>query len=224
MKTLKLHRALGPQPLGLRIGLLLILALLLIAAGWPRGLQAADEGLYGAAAPPNSAFVRVFNASAQPLSAIRIGDQNIDEVAPRSASDFVFLPAGSQVLNSGSGNQNLSLQAGRYYTVVREDSGFTILDNPRMENRLKALVLFYNLTDGGTLGLKTADGRSAVVEGVKPDSFGSREVNAIKASLAVYDGATKVADARPQGLERGRAYSLFATGPASAPQLTWVVN
>lgn len=199
--------------------------LILLASAWSSRLRAGgDEGLYGAAAPPGSAFVRVFNATPQTLDGIRVGDQDINELAPHTASDFVFLPAGNPSLSAGGASQPLSLASGRYYTVVREIRGFTVLDNARHDNRLKALVLFYNLTDGGALGLKTADGAAAVVDGVRPDSYGAREVNAIKAQLAVYDGSSKVADARPMGLERGRAYSLFATGSASAPLLTWVVN
>ncbi|MDP3857033.1 MAG: alginate O-acetyltransferase AlgF [Stagnimonas sp.] len=199
--------------------------LILLLASWSSRLRAGgDEGLYGAAAPPGSAFVRVFNATPQTLEGIRVGDQTLDELAPQAASDFVFLPAGSPDLSAGGASLSLSLVSGRYYTVVREPRGFTVLDNARHGNRLKALVLFYNLTDGKALGLKTADGSAAVVDGVQPASYGAREVNAIRAQLAVYDGSSKVADARPMGLERGRAYSLFATGPASAPQLTWVVN
>jgi len=218
------HAPRQPQQPLRRFALFAVVLLLTLFCYVSPSRAAGDEGLYGAAAPPGSAFVRVFNATPQPLDGIRVGSQSINEVGPQTASDFVFLPAGSQALSTATGNQTILLQAGRYYTVVREAQGFTVLDNARHDNRLKALVLFYNLTDGKTLTLKTADGSAAVVDGVKPDSYGSREVNAIKATLAVYDGGTKVADARPLGLERGRAYSLFATGPASAPQLTWVIN
>ncbi len=196
--------------------------LLLSAPG--RARAAGDEGVYGAAAPEGSAFVRVFNATTESLAGGRIADQNIDEVNGNTASEFVFLPPGSHTLNIGGASQPLTLAANRYYTVVRTASGFSVFDNGRHENRLKALVLFYNLTDGAALSLRTADGKAAVVEATSPKQFGSREVNAIKATMAVYDGGQKLADARPIGMERGRAYSLFATGPSATPVLSWVVN
>ena len=63
-----------------------------------------------------------------------------------------------------------------------------------------------------------------MVDAVAAKTYGSREVNAVKATLAVFNGSEKIADAKPIGIERGRAYSLFATGSATAPTLTWIVN
>ncbi len=84
-------------------------------------------------------------------------------------------------------------------------------------------MIVYNLIDGTTLSLKTPDGRG-VVEDVKANAFGTREVNAVKVSLALFDGQKKVADVRPMNLERGRAFSLFVAGSRDQPVTSWAVN
>ena len=206
------------------LGLLLAMLFVLFAGGRLGRALAADEGVYGPTAPEGSAFVRLFNASNVPLSGGRIGEESFDEVAGTSASEFVFLPPGSQTLSVGADSQAITLAPNRYYTVVRTGTGFTVLDNGRHQSRLKALVLFYNFTEAPALSLRTPDGKAAVVDAVAAKAYGSREVNAVKASLAVFSGTEKIADAKPVGMERGRAYSLFATGSATAPTLTWIVN
>ena len=65
--------------------LLFPLALLPIAHG-------GDEGVYGPAAPPDAAFIRVFNATAQGELQARIGDKVLDDIPAFGASEFVFLP------------------------------------------------------------------------------------------------------------------------------------
>jgi alginate O-acetyltransferase complex protein AlgF len=40
----------------------------------------------------------------------------------------------------------------------------------------------------------------------------------------VFNGGTKLAEAKPVTLERGKVFSLFVTGSVAAPVLTWVVN
>ena len=185
--------------------------------------RAADEGVYGPVAPPNSAFVRVFNATAQPELQARIADKTTDEIPAFGASEFVFLPPGKYTLAAGAVSQPVTLEANKFYTAALEGKEFRLLQNERYTNRLKALVIVYNLVDGSTLSLKTPDGRP-VVENVGPNSIGSREVNAVKVNLAVFDGAKKLADVKPMNLERGRAFSLFVAGDKDQPVTSWVVN
>jgi alginate O-acetyltransferase complex protein AlgF len=200
-----------------------LLAATLLAALAPAQARAADEGVYGPVAPPNSAFVRVFNATAQPELQAKIADKTLDEIPAYGASEFVFLPPGKYTLTVGAASQPVTLQANKFYTAALEGKELRMLDNERYTNRLKALVIVYNLVDGSTLSLKTPDGRP-VVENVGPNSIGSREVNAVKVNLALFDGAKKVADVKPMNLERGRAFSLFVAGDKDQPVTSWVVN
>jgi alginate O-acetyltransferase complex protein AlgF len=198
--------------------LLFLLALALAAPA-----RGGDEGVYGPAAPPDAAFIRVFNATAQGELQARIGDKVLDDIPAFGASDFVFLPAGKYTLAAGPASEAVTLKQGRYYTAALDGKNFRLIDNDRYSNRLKALVIVYNLVDGSTLSLKTADGR-AVVENVAANSFGTREVNAVKVNLALFDGARKVSDVKPMNLERGRAFSLFVAGSREQPVTSWAVN
>lgn len=199
-----------------RTHLLFLLALAAPARG-------GDEGVYGPAAPPDAAFIRVFNATAQAELQARIADKVLDDIPAFGASEFVFLPAGKYTLSAGPASEAVALKPGRYYTAAIEGKAFRVLENDRYNNRLKALVIVYNLVDGSTLSLKTADGRP-VIENVAANSSSSREVNAVKVNLALFDGARKVSDVKPMNLERGRAFSLFVAGDREQPVTTWIVN
>lgn len=184
----------------------------------------ADEGLYGPAAPPGSAFVRVFNGTTQSIIDAKVGPEDFNEIPAFEASEFTFLPPGSYELTAGSVKHKLTLQADRFYTAAILDGKVQVLDNARYTNRMKALVMVYNLSGDAELSLKTADGRAAVVENVKPNSIGQREVNAVRAQFALFKGAERVAAVKPVALERGRAFSLFVAGTAAQPVPVWVVN
>jgi alginate O-acetyltransferase complex protein AlgF len=184
----------------------------------------AAAGLYPPAAPPGSAFVRVFNGTTQPKISAQIGDKNIGDTAALEASPYIFLAPGTYPAKIGSASSNLPLQGSKCYTAALEQSGVHLFEQDCFNSQLKALVSMFNLVDGTTLSLKTADGSQAVVENVAANASGHREVNPVKASLAVYNGSTKLADAKPVTLERGKTFSLFVTGSASQPVLIWSVN
>lgn len=99
-----------------------------------------------------------------------------------------------------------------------------VFEQDCFNSQLKALVSVFNLVDGATVSLKTADGSQSVIDNVGANASGHREVNPVKASLAVYNGATKLADAKPVTLERGKTFSLFVTGSTSQPVLIWSIN
>jgi alginate O-acetyltransferase complex protein AlgF len=180
-------------------------------------------GLYPPAAPPGSAFVRVFNATTQPKVTGKIGDKPVPEAAPRDASSYIFLAPGEYPASIGSTQENLKLERSRCYTVAVAPDGLHPFDQDCFNSQLKSLLSVYNLIDGTTLSLKMADG-TTVIDNVSANASGHREVNPVKANLAVFNGATKLADAKPVSLERGKVSSLFITGTAAEPTLTWVVN
>jgi alginate O-acetyltransferase complex protein AlgF len=204
-----------------RIARIALVATALLAAAAAR---AGDEGIYGPDAPPDSAFLRVFNATPQPLEDVRLGAEDIGEVHAYQASEFVFVAPGTHTLSAGPLTRPVKLAADRYYTAVLQDGRFALLDNERYHNRLKALVIVYNLVDAGALSLRTGDGRAAVVDAVAPNAFGTREVNAVRTTLALYEGNRRVAPVPPVTLERGRAFSLFVAGSKQQPVPVWVVN
>lgn len=184
---------------------------------------AGDGGLYGPAAPPGSAFIRVFNASDADFDA-RVGNETLSDVGAWQASDFAFLPAGSHTLSAGAASQSVDLSAGRYYTAVVGKSGVQLVNDDNSGNRLKALLILYNMAGTAPLSLRTQDGKTVVVPDVARGVSGKREVNPTKVQLAVYAGDTKLADAPPVALARGQAFSLFVVGEAAAPRLVWTIN
>lgn len=186
--------------------------------------RTADDALYGPEAPPGSAFIRVFNATDQVDLNVQVGDKTVSGVDAWEVSDFEFLAPGTHRLDAGTAATTVTLQPSRFYTAVVSAQGVRLLDNPPYQNRLKALVMFYNLTDADGLGLRTADGRTAVIDGVARNASGTREVNPAREPLALFKGEQRIADAPQQSFTRGKAYSLFAIGSADTPRLVWAVN
>lgn len=186
--------------------------------------RADDAALYGPDAPPNSAFIRVVNASANPDLDAQVGDKQIDGISAWSASEFEFLPAGAQKISAGAAQQSLQLQADHYYTAVVDGERMHLFDNSAYDNRLKALVILYNLTDKDALTLRTGDGGTTVVEAVAREGFGLRQVNAARAKLAVFAGDARIAETPALTMARGKAYSVFAIGPSAAPRLVVATN
>jgi alginate O-acetyltransferase complex protein AlgF len=183
---------------------------------------AAYAGLYPPAAPPGSAFVRVFNGTPQAKIVAQLGDKSIADTPSMQASSYIFLAPGSYGLKLGGQQKELSLQASRCYTAALQPQGIELFEQECFNSQLKSLVSMFNLLEGSTLSLKTADGATTVIDSVTPHAGGHREVNPLKASLAVYNGDAKLAEAKPVSLERGKAVSLFVTGSAQAPVLVWI--
>lgn len=200
-------------------GLLLAAAVLAAAS-----VRADDEGVYGPAAPPDSAYLRVFNATGESELDARIADEALSDIGAYSATDFVSVPPGQHTFRIGRHSEKLTLRKNLYYTAALAPDGVRLLENTRYENRLKALLILYNLLDDATLSLQTQDGKTPVIDAVRPRTYGTREVNAVKAGLAVYEGGQRVADVPPIALERGRAFSLFIAGRRERPVVTWAVN
>lgn len=198
----------------------LIAALLL-----PLAPAAADDAaLYGPEAPPGSAFIRVLNASGQPDLAAQAGSVAIDEIPAWSVSDFEYLPPGTVQLTAGNASTQATLQPNRFYTAVVDGQGVRLLDNEGYANKLKALVILYNLTDADALSLRTTDGSTTIVDAVGSNTSGTRQVNAARARLAVFAGDQSVAQTDTVTLSRGKAFSVFAVGPADAPRLITAMN
>lgn len=186
-------------------------------------LQAnADEGgLYGPKAPKGSAFVRAYNAGSSELS-VNVGNTALTDVPPQGSSDFKFLPAGNYSAQVGSGNLSVKLEADRYYTLVSQaGKDPQLVEEPAFKNKQKALLRVQNLSDA-KLTLKTADGKTPVVEDVAPQGRGEREINPVKVGLALFDGERKVSDLKPVSLQRGEVVCLYITGSGGKLSPVWV--
>ncbi|AIS14841.1 Alginate O-acetyltransferase AlgF, periplasmic [Pseudomonas chlororaphis subsp. aurantiaca] len=180
-----------------------------------------DAALYGPTAPKGSSFVRIYNASNQEVSAT-VGTTNLSDVAPLASSDFSFMPGGDYTAKVGSQSVPVKLAADHYYTLVNNASGQPqLIEEPPFKNKQKSLVRVQNLSDKA-LTLKTADGKTDVVQSVAAKGRGEREINPVKVSFALYEGEKKVSDLKPVALERGEAAVLYVTGNGSSLSPVWV--
>jgi len=183
--------------------------------------ETASAQLYAAAAPANSAFIRVYNNTANAGLPVQIGAAAQPALMAYSASDYQFLPPGQVLVKAGAHQKTMSLVANHYYTAVVSREGLAPYELSGVLNRLKAMVAIFNLMPATTLSLKTADGKASVFEGVAPGLAAQREINPLKLNLAVFDNATLIGSAPPVALDRGKVFSLFVSGSATSPVMVW---
>lgn len=186
-----------------------------------QAFAAGDSALYGPTPPKGSAFVRIYNASGQQVSST-IGNNKAVDVPAGKGTAFGFMPGGQYTAKLGSESLPVNVAGDHYYTIVKPASGTSKLveEGGAFTNKQKALVRLQNLTDK-PLALKTADGKE-VIPAVAPNGRGERELNPVKASLALFDGTNKVADLKPVNLERDKATVLFVTGQGTSLNPAWV--
>ncbi|WP_286913816.1 MULTISPECIES: alginate O-acetyltransferase AlgF [unclassified Pseudomonas] len=183
----------------------------------------ADAALYGPTAPKGSTFVRLYNAASAPAAA-SVGNTQIKQVGAQASSDFSFLPGGDYTAQVGGKSVPVKLAADKYYTLVNNNGGNPqLIEEPPFKNKQKALVRVQNLSDQA-LTLKTADGKTDVVQSVAAKGRGEREINPVKVNLALFEGNKKVSDLKPVALERGEAAVLYVTGSGSKLSPVWVTR
>lgn len=166
----------------------------------------ANEDLYDAVAPANSAFLRVLNLTGSGADVKVTGKSATQKVTAGQLGGYMFSPAGkvSITVNKVAGEYDLAADTAT--TFVFDGNALIKLDDKYVNDPRKALVSFYNLSDK-PVALKTADGKHALVDELGKNATGNRLVNEIKISLAAYAGDSKVADFDEQFLKKGRSYS-----------------
>ena len=169
------------------------------------GTVFAQTGLYDPAPPANSAFVRVLNAPTATL-----GDKTVT-ADKGAASPYVVIPQGDVTIKVGSVSSKLKVEAGKFYSVVPGITALTLVPDQAADNKAKALLTIYNLSKSPAVDLKTADGKTAVVTGVKPGESGSRAVNGITVELAAFSGTKMLGSLKSTALQRGSAYAIVVT-------------
>ena len=165
----------------------------------------AQEGLYDAAPPANSAFVRVLNAPTAILA-----DKYVT-ASKGAASPYVVIPQGDFTAKVGNISSKLKVEAGNFYSLISSGTTLVLLADQAATNKAKALLTIYNLSKSNSVDLKTADGKTSVVSGVKAGSSGSRAVNGITVDLTAFDGIKALGTVKGLKLERGSAYALVVT-------------
>lgn len=183
--------------------------------------SAGEGGLYAPIAPKGSTFVRAYNAGNTELN-VSVGNTALSDVSPLGSTDFAFMPAGSYSAKVGSTTIPVKLDADHYYTLVNQPGiAPKLVEDPAFKNKQKALLRVQNLSDTNVT-LRTADGKTKVVDSVAPSAHGEREVNPVKITLALFKGENKVSDLKPITLARGQVVSLYVTGSGNELLPNWV--
>lgn len=188
------------------------------------------QGLYDAAPPPDSSFVRVINVvtgTPSPLSPI-VGGKTLMTVAAKGHTDYYPLPKGDKKYVLGKLTGSVTLAAGHFYTLVVSGEAaavkMSLLEDPTPQNKARALINFYNLSSVPTLSLKTTDGKTTVIDKLGAGKVGSRAVNPLKVSLSAFGDTQPLATLKDTAFERGFAYTLLAMGTSDKLELVWFAN
>jgi len=184
---------------------------------------AQDEGLYAPAPPADAAFVRVVHGvSTAAAVAVSVGDREFGELSFAEVSPYRVVIRGDRIINVAGSETAFGVEVGKFYTLAVLPEGVVILEDAANENRAKALLSLYNLSDVEMVDLKTADGATDVLLGVEPQAQANIEVNGITVALGVFSNAEAVITFDEVKLERGAAYSAMVLGSADTPTVIWV--
>ena len=196
-----------------------------LTLGFSTGVFAGESALYDAEAPPTSAFIRVFNSSTgSELSDVQLGEKTISKVKPVSASSYIYLLEGNHKFVVGDKSLSLDLKKGHFYTLTNLGSELKVIEDKPFDSKKKSMVSFYNFLNENGATLATADGKLKVVEDVKYQKNGFREINPVRVSLTAMVDGNKVGSPQSVSLERGRVFSFFACGTKASPVLVKVEN
>ena len=170
--------------------------------------QDGNEGLYEMAAPPDSAFVRVVNITEGQVN-VEMDDWR-QSLSPRQAGDYLYRPAGKAQLTVEGKPFEFEFAARSVQTLVFDGAGLAAHQDIYFNNRLKALLVMYNLADQPAT-LQTLNGAVSVIGPLLAGSSGEREINGVKVALkvALDSGAELPLD--EVVLQRGRIYTVLVT-------------
>ena len=189
-------------------------AALLVTMAFCAALSANAQGhqsVYGPSTPGDSAFVRVLSLLPDPVR-ISLGATRIGPVAASSISSYQPVVPDIYVVRAGGRELEVVPKSGTWLTIACTPKGILLFSDPPHTDPARAQVFLYNLTTLPSLDLRTADGKTTVLAGVKSGASAQVVVNAISVSLALYNGSTLVTQVGSLALQRGSSFSVFALG------------
>lgn len=160
----------------LRSGWLRMLFVAALAAAMPvtsGQLSAQDASLYDDPPPDDAAYLRFFG------------------FPEATTIDAFGLSFSADRLNSGRynilhGDAVEGVTRGQIMTVVPDTEGAVVILQEPPRSRRKVMLQLVNLTEGGPISLKTVDGSVEIISPSDMRNIGSREVNPIQVSVAVF--------------------------------------
>lgn len=166
------------------------------------------DALYAAAAPSDSAFVRVINLSDRSVSWAMSSKNQAQQVAPGQIGAYRFTASGPTVIEIGQQKLTPTFEKNSATTYVYDGQSVQSLNDNFVNEPKKAQIGFYNLS-GQSLALKTADGRHEIVPTLANGQNGNRMVNELKIAFSAYNGEQAVVSFPETFLKKGRTYSYL---------------
>lgn len=195
----------------MRTAFILILAFL---AGLPVSAQG-HQSVYGPSAPGDSAFVRVLSLLPDPVR-VSLGATRIGPLAASTISPYRPVVPDIYLVRAGGKELEVVPKSGMWLTIACTPKGIILFDDPPHTDLARAQVFLYNLTSLPSLDLRTADGKTTVLAGVKSGASAQVVVNALTVSLALYSGTALVKQVGTLALQRGSSFSVFALGQGTS--------
>ena len=195
---------------------LLVASLIAFSVASP--LAAAPGSVYGPSAPGDSAFVRVVNAlDSVPSLRADLGATRFQDVSFGTVSAYRPVAPDVYLVRVAGLELEVIAKSRTYYTVAFTPGGILLFEDATHTDPARAQIFLYNLTSIDPIDLKTSDGKTVVVKGVRPGTSGVKVVNAVSATLAVYSGAVRLGAQTVLALKRGCSFSVFALGEPAKP-------
>lgn len=192
---------------------------------------AAEASLYGPQPPADAAYLRVLNASSQPVRLAFTDSGPAQLLAPHEVTRFSVLRPGEPLrvtidahplprIDSGSATAS----AGESVTiaVLHDAQGWrarAVTTRGARIDGLKATLQAYNFASNCGANIGIAGAGTTVFGNLSEGTTQARAINPVKASLVGQCGAAVTAPVMLPQLAAGDRYSLFVLGDAANPVL-----
>jgi len=183
---------------------------------------AAAQTLYGAEAPPEAAYVRMFRASGEvPSKPLVLGSARFELPDPGTPTAYRPVSPDIYLIRSGGHTAEIITRAEGYFTVALTGVGIRVFEDPAHEDPARSQLFLYNLSGLEQVSLSTEDGSIRVIGPLSPGQAGTVTVNAVSVPLAVYAGGELLELLGDPVLERGSSYSAFVFERAGTISVMW---
>ncbi len=181
----------------------------------------AQDGLYGASAAPDAAWVRAVNAEASGGLGIRVADGPLESVAFGHATAYQVVAPGSVAIDLGGELLTIDVEAASFVTVVATVDGPQVIQDTALVDVSRGLLALYNLTSIAALELVVVDGPS-VVSDVAPGSQAAVPVAEAEVALEVRADDEVLGTVDTRLFERGVAHSVMVVEGPDGPLVRYV--
>lgn len=183
--------------------------MIILACVLPLPAMAGDEALYAKNPPANAAFCRVLNASGSIPLEVKLDGKKIVTLAPLRVSRYGYTTSGTFHFSCNGEDINLPASPKSLITLIwTENESYSVMEKSFYKMK-KARLKIFNIGTPTPITLKTANGKTSLIDSVANKQYGFRDVNALTMPFAFYEGDVKILQTNNISLHKGRTTSLF---------------